>query len=65
MRIILTKSVLVGDAEVIPTPKGTVIDMDDSMAKEFIAHGLADQVEVKKASEPMNKKAPEPKNKSA
>ena len=65
MRIKLIKSVLVGDAEVIATPKGTLIDMDDSRAKEFIAHGLAVQVEVKKAPEPLNKKAPEPKNKSA
>ena len=65
MRIKLTKSVLVGDAEVIATPKGTVMDMDDSMAQEFITHGLAEHVEIKKAPEPMNKKAPEPKNKNA
>ena len=65
MHIKLTKSVLVGDADVIPTPKNTVVEMDDNKAKEFIASGLAEQIEAKKAPEPMNKKAPEPKNKSA
>ena len=65
MHIKLIKSVLVGDADVMPTPKGTVIEMDDSKAKEFIAHGLAEKSEAKKAPEPMNKKAPEPRNKGA
>ena len=65
MQVKLIKTVLVGDADVIPTRKDTVVDIDDSKAKDFIAHGLAEQVEAKKAFEPLNKKAPEPKNKSA
>lgn len=49
----------------MPTRKDTVVDMDDTKAKEFIANGLAEQVEAKKAPEPMNKKAPDPRNKGA
>ncbi len=66
MRVKLNRSVLVGDADIVPTPGGTELDMDDTKAKEFIAHGLAVEVsEQKKAPEPQNKKAPEPANKAA
>ena len=65
MHIKLLKHVLVDDADNMPTRKDTVVEMDDTKAKEFIANGLAEQVDAKKAPEPLNKKAPEPKNKSA
>ena len=65
MHIKLIKSVLVDDSDVLATPKNTVLEMDDTKAKEFIALGLAEKTEAKKAPEPMNKKMPEPKNKSA
>lgn len=65
MRVKLNRSVLVGDADVFPTPGGTELDMDDTKAKEFVAHGLAVEVaQQKKAPEPENKKAAEPANKA-
>jgi len=66
MRVKLNRSVLVGDSDVVPTPGGTELDMDDTKAKEFVTLGLAVEVaEQKKEPDPQNKKAPEPANKAA
>lgn len=64
MRVKLIRSVLVGDADVFPTRGGTEVELDDAKAKEFIAAGLAEELQAKKAPEPENKKAPEPTNKA-
>lgn len=62
MKVKLLKDVLVGDADVQPTLKNTVVDLDDSTAKDFIAAGLAEA--TKSMPEPKNKAMPEPENKS-
>jgi len=64
VEIKLKRSVLVGDADVMPTAGGTVVTMDAAKAREFIAAGLADEVSAKKAPETDNKMADEPENKS-
>lgn len=64
MKVKLIRSVLVGDADVFPTPGGSEIDMDDAKAKEFIANGLAEEAGAKKAPAVENKKASEPANKA-
>lgn len=64
MKITLTKSVLVGPADVQVTPRGTEVDLDDQTAKEFIAEGLATAPSVKAAPDPKNKQAPDPANKA-
>ncbi len=64
MKVRLIRSVLVGDADVFPTRGGTEVDLDDAKAREFVALGLADPIDAKKAPEPENKKAPEPANKA-
>lgn len=61
MQVKLLRSVLVGDADVMPTPDGTVVRMDEGKAREFIALGLA--AETKKAAEPENKMAAAAENK--
>lgn len=63
MQIKLKRSVLVGDADVMPTPGGTVVEMDAAKAREFVAAGLADEVGAKKAPASENKMATEPENK--
>lgn len=73
MKIKLLRSVLVEDADVTPTRNGTVVDIDETKAREFVALGLAEEVKAalaaatstKKAPEPSNKMAAAPKNKSA
>ncbi len=45
MKVKLLKSVLVGRADVIPTKRGTLVDLPDDEAKEFIANGLAAESE--------------------
>lgn len=64
MRVKLIRSVLVGDADVFPTRGGTELDMDEAKAKEFVAHGLAEVVDVKTAPAPQNKMAPAARNKA-
>lgn len=72
MKIKLLRSVLVEDADVTPTRNGTVVDIDASKAREFVALGLAeelnspadDDASVKKAPEPANKMAAVPVNKA-
>lgn len=64
MKVKLTRSVLVGDSDVMPTRGGTEVDMDDTKAKEFVSLGLAEEVGVKKAPDPQNKMAKEPANKA-
>lgn len=63
MKVKLIRSVLVGDADVFPTSGGTEVELDDAKAKEFIAHGLAEEVVTKKAAKPENKMAKEASNK--
>lgn len=63
MQIQLLKHVLVGDADVIPTARGTVVEVSDAQGKDFIALGLAS--EVKSASAPQNKMVPDAENKAA
>jgi hypothetical protein len=68
MHIKLLKHVLVGDADVMPTARGTVVEVSDAQGKEFVAGGLADEVkapEAKKAPAPENKMAAAPANKAA
>ncbi|WP_152643468.1 hypothetical protein [Paracidovorax citrulli] len=70
MEVKLIRSVLVGDADIFPTPGGSLVDMEETKAREFIAAGLAERVggaapDTKKAPEPSNKKAPDPANKAA
>ncbi len=70
MEVKLIRSVLVGDADIFPTPGGAVVNLEDTKAREFIAAGLAEPAAVvahdaKKAPEPANKKAPDPTNKAA
>lgn len=42
MKMKLLKSVLVGNADVIPTKRGTIVDMQEDQAKEFVTAGLAE-----------------------
>jgi hypothetical protein len=41
MKVKLLKSVLVGPSDVIPPRVGTVVDLPDDEARQFIAGGLA------------------------
>ena len=63
MEVKLIRSVLVGDADVMPTRGGTIVNLEDAKAREFIVLGLAEEVKTKKAPELANKKAAEPENK--
>lgn len=74
MHIKLLKHVLVGAADVMPTARGTVVEVPDAQGKEFIAGELAEEVKApkakepakdKEASEPQQKEAPAPENKMA
>ena len=68
MHIKLLKHVLVGDTDVMPTARGTVVEVSDAHGKEFVAGGLAEEVkspESKKAPAPENKMAPASANKAA
>jgi hypothetical protein len=65
MQIKLLKSVLVADADVMPTPRGEVVSMPNEQAKEFIAAGLGEEVTGKAAPEPENKMAAAPANKAS
>jgi translation initiation factor IF-2 len=68
MHIKLLKHVLVGDTDVMPTARGTVVEVSDAQGKEFVAEGLADEVktpEVKQAPAAENKMAAAPANKTA
>lgn len=68
MKIKLLREVLVGGAAVAPTLRGTVVEMDDNEAKEYIAAGLAEEDGGKakaSASAPKNKMAPAVDNKEA
>lgn len=44
MRVKLLKTVLVGPADVIPAKHGTVVDIPDDQAKEFVNLGLAQEI---------------------
>lgn len=67
MEVKLIRSVLVGDADIFPTTGGSVVNLEDTKAREFINAGLAEPaaLDAKKAPEPANKKAPDPTNKAA
>lgn len=69
MKIKLLREVLVGPADVTPTRGGTVVDLDDVAAKEFIAVGLAVAVKEGEAkaipAAPKNKMAASVVNKGA
>jgi hypothetical protein len=65
MKIKLLRELLVGPSDVTATRGGTEVDIDDVTAREFIANGLAEAVQAKKAPEPLNKMAAAPKNKGA
>jgi hypothetical protein len=60
MHIKLLKHVLVGDADYMPRPPGVVVEVPDAQGKEFVANGLAEEVDA-----PESKQAPEPENKMA
>jgi hypothetical protein len=64
MKVKLLKSVLVGDADVIATPRGEVVDVPDEQAKEFISTGLAEEYAAKSAPAPLNKMADAVQNKA-
>lgn len=44
MRVKLLKTVLVGPSDVIPAKHGTVVDIPDDQAKEFVNLGLAQEI---------------------
>lgn len=61
-KVKLLREVLVGPADVVPTPAGTVIELDDGDARHFVeTNKIAEYV----GEEPAEKAAPEPKNKAA
>lgn len=68
MKIKLLREVLVGPSDVTPTRGGTVVEMDDATAKEFIALGLAEEdgknSEKSVPAAPKNKMAPAAVNKT-
>lgn len=67
MKIKLLREVLVQPSDVTATRGGTVVEMDDSTAKEYIAAGLAEEhgkSEKAIAAAPKNKMAPAASNKA-
>ncbi len=80
MKVKLHREVLVGPTDVKPTPAGTVVDLDDTVGREFISNGLGDEHTDEKTAEepesgmadesgkmaerPENKMAHEPENKA-
>lgn len=68
MKIKLLREVLIGASDVTPARGGTVVEMDEASAKEFIALGLAEE-EGKGSSKAVdaaakNKMVAAPKNKA-
>lgn len=64
MQVKLLRDVLVGDSDVTPGRTGSLVEMEEGKAREFIAHGLAVEVEQKAAIAPQNKAQAAPQNKA-
>lgn len=60
MRVKLRVSVLIHAQDTVPTRGGTVVNLDEEMAKEFLRTGLAEQYKAPE-KEDESVKTPEPK----
>lgn len=70
MKVKLTKTVLVGDSDVIPTAAGTTVTLSADQGAQFIKNGLGVEVKGGKETEQeqdalATKAAPELENKMA
>lgn len=66
MKVTLLRNLMVGEHNVIPSPRGSEVELPDADAKDLIERGLAEAGDgTKSAPTPKNKKASEPRNKSA